>query len=405
MMDPLDILTNMDKVFPYYQAIFSADEHRVVGYEALARFDNNGEVVSLGSFFYDQTIPEEYRNEVQKSIIVQALEVAVESEEPYLLFFNQNPNLLMLDHGEELLSILRTYEEKGLSLSRIVMEITEHNFEGEIDHLQHLLLYYRTYGIKLAVDNIGKEGSNLDRIGLLQPDILKVDLHMLLKTSVPQSYRDVLYSLSMLAHKIGATLLYEDIESSFQLQYAWRNGGRYFQGFYLHKPERKRVEQGILKEKLKNQFEMFINHEKKKLRFLHELTNKIHRKVEDVLSKHKHYETYDELLAFMCEELDKMCFRMYVCDENGFQLSGNRLKREGEWIFQPEYLHKNWSWRPYFLENVMKMSLNQRGILSDLYSDIEVGETVRTFSFPLGQAQYLFIDLSYDYLYEKDALL
>ena len=209
----------------------------------------------------------------------------------------------------------------------------------------------------------------------------------------------------MLAHKIGATLLYEDIESSFQLQYAWRNGGRYFQGFYLHKPERKRVEQGILKEKLKNQFEMFINHEKKKLRFLHELTNKIHRKVEDVLSKHKHYETYDELLAFMCEELDKMCFRMYVCDENGFQLSGNRLKREGEWIFQSEYLHKNWSWRPYFLENVMKMSLNQRGILSDLYSDIEVGETVRTFSFPLGQAQYLFIDLSYDYLYEKDALL
>ena len=171
-MDPLDILTNMDKVFPYYQAIFSADEHRVVGYEALARFDNNGEVVSLGSFFYDQTIPEEYRNEVQKSIIVQALEDAVKSEEPYLLFFNQNPNLLMLDHGEELLSILRTYEEKGLSLSRIVMEITEHNFEGEIDHLQHLLLYYRTYGIKLAVDNIGKEGSNLDRIGLLQPDIL-----------------------------------------------------------------------------------------------------------------------------------------------------------------------------------------------------------------------------------------
>ncbi|MCG3057177.1 EAL domain-containing protein, partial [Escherichia coli] len=75
-----------------------------------------------------------------------------------------------------------------LSLNRVVLEITEHNFNGDIESLQHLLKYYQTYGIKVAIDNIGKESSNLDRIGLLSPDILKVDLHILRQTAMTQSY-------------------------------------------------------------------------------------------------------------------------------------------------------------------------------------------------------------------------
>ena len=32
-MDPIDVLTNLEKLKAYYQPIFSADEHVVVGYE------------------------------------------------------------------------------------------------------------------------------------------------------------------------------------------------------------------------------------------------------------------------------------------------------------------------------------------------------------------------------------
>ncbi|MFP3325246.1 hypothetical protein R0K05_19490, partial [Planococcus sp. SIMBA_160] len=31
MVDPLDILTNIEDVFPHYQAIFSAEEQKVIG--------------------------------------------------------------------------------------------------------------------------------------------------------------------------------------------------------------------------------------------------------------------------------------------------------------------------------------------------------------------------------------
>ncbi|MBM7703408.1 EAL domain-containing protein [Metabacillus iocasae] len=403
-MDPLDVLTSLDKTLPYYQAIFSADEHKIIGYEVLGRFQTESQVESLGPLFHDEGIPDEYRIEMDRAVLTKALEHALEQEDVYQIFINQNANLLMNDHGESLLLLLKSFESRGLSLKRIVLEITEHDFKGEIDQLHHLLMYYRTYGIKIAVDNIGKESSNLERIGLLSPDILKIDLHILRKTAMSQSYQDVLYSLSLLARKIGATLLYEDIEASYQLQYAWRNGGRYFQGFYLHKPSPTLVKADMLKEKLKEQFETFISHEKKKLLAIHQLTQAFEMKMQALIQKCRKLQLYDEMIEIIANELSKSCFRVYICDENGFQQSSNIIKKEEMWIIESQYMNKNWSWRPYFLANIMKMSYDKKGILSDLYSDIETGESIRTFSYPLDDQHYVFIDLSYAFLYEKDAL-
>ena len=37
-MDALDILTDLEHVFPYFQPVFSADEHRIIGYEIFGRY-------------------------------------------------------------------------------------------------------------------------------------------------------------------------------------------------------------------------------------------------------------------------------------------------------------------------------------------------------------------------------
>ena len=51
---------------------------------------------------------------------------------------------------------------------------------------------------------------------------------------------------------------------------------------------------------------------------------------------------------------------MYVCDEQGYQTSPNILYQNGKWITQNRYLNRNWSWRPYFLENILKMRNEKR---------------------------------------------
>lgn len=60
-------------------------------------------------------------------------------------------------------------------------------------------------------------------------------------------------------------------------------------------------------------------------------------------------------MKLLTAELTDVAFRMYVCDEDGFQKSANIIKYDNDWIIQPEYANKNWSWRPYFLENIIKM--------------------------------------------------
>lgn len=403
-MDALDILTDLENVFPYFQPIFSADEHRVIGYEILGRYRGEAGVVSLGPFFLDESIPEEFRLEVDYEVLKKALEKALELDKDILLFVNRDADLLMHDHGEQLLNILLEFEKKGISMNRIVLEITERNYKGEIDHLDHLLNYYRTYGVKIAIDKLGNESSHLDRIGQLEPDILKVDLISMRSTASAYNINDILYSLSMLARKIGASLLFENIEMVYQLQYAWKNGGRFYQGFYLQKPGEDFTERDVLKEKLKNECHQFIVHEKKKLEALYRVTEEFNVKLQD-FNKSRKPSDYEECLRNLADLLQKAAFRLYICDEDGFQKSPNIFSIDGRWVLQKEYLNKNWSWRPYFLENIMKMRIGKRGILSDLYTDIETGETIRTFSFPLNSDDYLFVDLSYSYLYEHDGLL
>lgn len=405
-MDALEILTDLEHVFPYFQSIFSADEHRVIGYEILGRYEGKDGMISLGPLFLDENIPEEYRLEVDHTVLKKALDKALTLDEDILLFINKDADLLMYDNAESFLAILFEFQEKGINLNRIVLESTERTYNGDVEHLDHLLNYIRTYGIKIAIDNKGNERSHLDRIGQIAPNILKIDLNELRSTASAKVLHDILLSISLLARKIGATLLYKNIEMVYQLQFAWRNGGRYYQGFYLNKPSEEFVDRDIQKDKLKEKCHQFIMYEKKKLGELHRITEQFNERLSQFLqAKNRKLLAYEDLIKELSHQLNDVAFRLYVCDEDGFQKSANIFKENNTWRIQNEYLHKNWSWRPYFLENIMRMRRDKKGILSDLYSDMETGETIRTFSFPLNAVDYIFIDLSYHFLYENEGLL
>lgn len=404
LVDALDVIANLDRVLPYYQAIFSADEHMIIGYEVVGRMETEQGVQSLGPFFKDDTIPDEYRIEVDNVVLEKALGQYLQSDQSFLLFVHRNATLLMNDEDESFLAILHKYEKKGVQLQNIVLEITEHEFKDDMDQLNHRLVYYRTYGIRIAINKIGLGMSNLERISVLNPDILKIDVTNLRHTANLQMYQDILYSISLLARRIGATLLYEDIDAFYQLQYAWRNGGRYYQGDYLKDFLPHFLPADLLKNRLREECHEFISHEKRKLEHLYILTEQLCVKTEGIIAKHKNIGNTDKWLLDISEEVTDSSFRLYVCDEDGFQQSGNIIKENGKWNLHPEYILKNWSWRPYFLANIMTMRYEKKGRLSDLYADIETGQMIRTFSFPIENDQYLFIDLTYDYLFEQDAL-
>jgi EAL domain-containing protein (putative c-di-GMP-specific phosphodiesterase class I) len=403
-MDALDILTDLENVIPFFQPIFSADEQRVIAYEVLGRYHTEGNIISLGPFFQDDQIPDEYKYEVDLLLVKKALEKACDLEDDVSIYLNKDVDLLMYRHGEPFLHELLAFEKRGLNLNRIVLEISEGNYKGDYNQLDHLLQYYRTYGIKVAISSIDSETNYFERIGQLNPDVIKMNLNALKSNTPATNFTEVLFSLSLLARKIGAALLFENIEMSYQLQFSWKNGGRYYQGFYLHPPSPEFINRDLLKDRLKEKFHDFITFEKRKLEAIYSSTEFFQTKVQDIVIKNKKA-SYEDLLLSLAKEMDQVAFRMYVCDEDGFQKSANIYKGKNGWGIQSEYIQKNWSWRPYFLENIIKMRNEKKGILSDLYSDIETGETIRTFSYPMNGKDYLFMDITYQYLFEHDQLL
>ena len=209
-------------------------------------------------------------------------------------------------------------------------------------------------------------------------------------------------SLGVLARKIGAVLLFEGIETVYQLQYAWNNGGRYYQGFYLAEPRPEFMRRDQLKDRFKQECHSFIVSEKKTLERKFWKKEALKESIEATVQKLKPTSNDIPLLMVLGKNLGQYAFRLYICDEDGFQTSPNVVREEGDWKAKEEYINKNWSWRPYFLKTIIKMRNSQQGQLSDPYSDIETGETIRTFSIPLNEGEYLFVDISYDYLFEHD---
>ena len=397
------VLGNLDKAMPYFHPVLSADEHRVAGYEVLGRIAEGNTVRSLGSFLLDETVQAEHRIKVDNLLLDKALSHAAGMEGDFLLFINRDPLLLMADHGEEFLKIVLKHFP-GENASRIVLELTDSDYEGILDQLQHVLAYFKTYGIKIAIDHSGSE-SHLDRIVQISPHILKINLDQL-QSSGGESAQVILSSLGYLARKIGASLLFNHIETSYQLRYAWKNGGRYYQGFLLARPEAGLADRDILRDKFRKECEGYIALEIKKYESAYNKIRQFNDGVKVFASKHPYKNgDYGAWLHNLAGKIENMCFRLYVCSREGIQLSPNCLKKDGEWHVLDQYQGKNWSWRPYFLENIVKMQYERKGILSDLYSDLETGETIRTFSYPLNSGDYLFIDLSYDYLYENDEFL
>ncbi|MDE5412811.1 EAL domain-containing protein [Alkalihalobacterium chitinilyticum] len=405
-MDALDVIMNKDKIIPYFQPIVSADTQLVIGYEALARIQVEDGVQSLGWFFKDQSIPEEYRQEVDEHVCHLAIEKLLEHDIEAKLFINVDMNEILENNGEHLINNLKAYESRGLSLSSIVIEFAEQDFKGNISSLKHLLTYIQSLGIQIAIDDVGKTGSNLDQIALLRPNIVKVDLEFLEGDAFPQLYRDVLYSLSLLTRKIGATLMFEGIGSFNQLNYAWRNGGHYYQGYYLSRPKPTFQEIDFCKSSLKKEFHHFIHFERKKIEAQITLTEKLSQLIRHSIKKVKALDSYDAVVMQIAKELSNISFRVYICDHDGYQQSGNAVKdEENNWNLQEGSRFKNWSWRPYFLENIVRMNYEKRGILSDLYTDIEKDEMIRTYSFPIDDHLFLFVDIPYSYLFEQDGLM
>ncbi|WP_280771907.1 EAL-associated domain-containing protein [Salipaludibacillus daqingensis] len=404
-MDPLDVIENISRVFPQYQPIMNSEEYKIIGYEVVGRIDLNGEVHSLAPFFLDPTVPVDYKWEVDKEIHRKAVKYACTYSNHPRLFFNIDPDTLVhLDCLEELMESFERYQQEGLLRDRVVFEFRMNDYAGNINDLSHMLLYMKASGYHVSLDDIRTNDTNLDHFSKLEPNVIKVDLSDLKEGTNHSTYKDILNGLATFARKIGATLHFKGIENSHHLHTGWKHGGRYLQGEYLSEAvdgfiASKEV-RAILVKEIHSFIEMAHRKLEKQITFIQSMDQNI-----NIIIRGRQLTT-ETLAEVISKETENVSFRVYICDMYGYQKTPNWVKtNEKKWISDEVAIGKNWSWRTYFLAQIMQMKYRKIGMLSDKYRDIETNDVIRTYSYPVDDEHYVFIDLDPSYLFENDWLL
>ncbi|GAE25902.1 hypothetical protein JCM9140_1923 [Halalkalibacter wakoensis JCM 9140] len=398
MNNTIPTTLSAEQILSYFQPIVGAEKQTIIGYEILGRYQFDGNIHSLGSYFYRDDVKLSYKKVADRCVRTKALQL-IESypDSTKSFFFNINPEFFSDDEDlifyEQLCNVTRM--NPNVKAANFILEITEANFSKNDSLFLDKLNKYRELGCKIAVDDFGKGFSNLERVASLQPHILKIDLDIVQKSKNSQSHRDVLHSLSILSRRIGAELLFEGIESVQLLENAWKHGAQYYQGYFFSKPMPKPKTELDCLHTFHDRLEKLIEQSILQLHEKYSLEESLNTQLKVSFTSTNNIHDFDDLLKEIYKELPSSCFRLYICNRLGYQLSGNHIKyHQDRWFIENEHRHKNWSWRPYFLQNIVNMERNQKGVLSDLYTDIETRKLIYTFAFPIRMNTYLFIDIT-----------
>lgn len=344
--------------YPHFQPIINVTTRQVTGYEVLGRLYSPqiGGYQSLGGFFHNPAEDVVAMYSVDRIIREKAVRMLKESNLRTKLFFNIMPNFLSRVHKSDLqverFHIVQLIEKYGINKRDVVIEITEDEFEGSIDKLIQMVAVFREYGLTIAIDDLGVGFSNLERIGYLHPDIIKVDINIMRESLNRNAFHHVLTAVSEMSQKLGSHLLFEGIETEEELQLALSMGANLLQGYYFAKPSGQFINKNTFSKDLKNTLEKFAG-----LRFL-ELSQELNKEedlamcMESIFGSLGDISIDSEFLPKVLPLLPSHMTKVFLCDLHGYQTTATYTRDESKrWVEQRSGRGNNYAWKPYFVKH------------------------------------------------------
>jgi len=225
------------RLVAYFQQIVSVSRKMVIGIEGLIRGVNaQSEDLIPPRKLFDMANGEGTTMELDRGCRSKILEEfsrihPLDSEK--LLFLNIDAAVIETSIGSGYL--INQVEQYGICPRNVVIEISEKSYLSGAT-LKRFADTYRQLGFMVALDDVGTGFSNMDRILLVRPDIIKID-HSLVKNINNDFYKQgVFKSLVILANKIGALVVAEGVETEEEAIHVLRLGGHMIQGFYFSIP-------------------------------------------------------------------------------------------------------------------------------------------------------------------------
>lgn len=227
-----------DSVRTLFQPIVSISRRSVFAVEALARgFDPETRETIPPTLLFGNA-GGTLRKELDRLCRTRALET-------FAPVHKQNSSLMMSlnvdvstfdDASRNDHALLKSARSAGVCANNVIIELVESK-ASDLGALMHFVNYYRRRGFLIALDDVGAGHSNLDRIPLLKPDVLKLDRSLISGVHNHFHKLEVVRCLVRLAARIGALVVAEGVETPEEALCVLDCGIDLHQGFLYAVPE------------------------------------------------------------------------------------------------------------------------------------------------------------------------
>jgi EAL domain-containing protein (putative c-di-GMP-specific phosphodiesterase class I)/FixJ family two-component response regulator len=209
-----------------FQPVFDVGASRMIGLEGLTRFDL--EPTRPPNEWFAEAEEVDLSSALQLGVIRAGVAALDRVPAPTFLALNLSADVLVAPELDEIL--------RGVDLSRIVLELTEHAPVADYELVHDALRAWREEGLRFAIDDAGAGYASFQHILRLRPDIIKLDLALTRGIDRDPIRRSLAAALVTFGHEMDAVLVAEGVETAEELHALAALGFDAAQGYHLGRP-------------------------------------------------------------------------------------------------------------------------------------------------------------------------
>jgi diguanylate cyclase (GGDEF)-like protein/PAS domain S-box-containing protein len=229
-----------NEVEVHFQPLFSLADQRVVGAEALVRWDHPEHGLLSPAQFIELAEDNGTILPVGKAVLEKACQQAKSWYQSFGVMLQVSVNLSARQFQQagledQIADVLRS---TGIDPAQLCLEITESLAMDDVELTSSILTKLRGLGISLAIDDFGTGHSSLGYLARFPIDVIKIDQSFVRDVDQDPVKSAIVSAVVALSQSIGSTTVVEGVETLRELDQLERLGCDFAQGFYFSRPLR-----------------------------------------------------------------------------------------------------------------------------------------------------------------------
>jgi PAS domain S-box-containing protein len=223
----------------HYQPIVSLETMRIVGFEALVRWQRSRECMVFPDGFISIAEGIGLVVPLGKWVLHQACKQAqiwharYPQDPPLSVTVNLSPK--QFSHPHLLADIEEILKATDIAPETLHLEITESVAMADPDKTRQILAQLKAQGVQICIDDFGTGHSSLGRLRRFPVDIVKIDRSFVTHMDADNSARAIVQLIIDFAHNVNLKLIAEGIETAEQVDRLRNAHCEFGQGYFFSK--------------------------------------------------------------------------------------------------------------------------------------------------------------------------